>query len=131
MRWFWANRIFGGRLALFALAVQLALSFGHIHREDIFGYGTRERRASRIVGRCSFAAEPGQPLARPSRRLLCHLRDDFFAEFFVRRSGAAAAAAGGLPAHRACRARCGCFHRAATRAFPISRTSDRVTLGRC
>ena len=40
MRWFRANRIFGGRLALFALAVQLALSFGHIHREDIFGYGT-------------------------------------------------------------------------------------------
>lgn len=37
MRWFRANRGFGGRLALFALAVQLYLSFGHIHREDIYG----------------------------------------------------------------------------------------------
>jgi hypothetical protein len=37
MRWFRANRVFGGHLALFALAVQLVLSFGHIHREDIYG----------------------------------------------------------------------------------------------
>jgi hypothetical protein len=37
MRWFRANRILGGRLALFALAVQLFLSFGHIHRDDIYG----------------------------------------------------------------------------------------------
>jgi hypothetical protein len=37
MRWFRANRVFGGRLALFALAMQLVLSFGHIHREDIYG----------------------------------------------------------------------------------------------
>ena len=39
MWWFRANRVFAGRLALFALAVQLVLSFGHIHRSDIFGYG--------------------------------------------------------------------------------------------
>ena len=31
MRWFRTNRICGGRLALFALAVQLILSFGHVH----------------------------------------------------------------------------------------------------
>jgi hypothetical protein len=37
MRWFRTNRKFGGRLALFALALQLYLSFGHIHREDIYG----------------------------------------------------------------------------------------------
>jgi hypothetical protein len=37
MRWFRSNRRFGGRLALFALAVQIVLSFGHIHREDILG----------------------------------------------------------------------------------------------
>ena len=37
MGWFRANRHWGGRLALFALAVQLVLSFGHIHREDIYG----------------------------------------------------------------------------------------------
>src|ERR1700693_3120653 len=37
MRWFRANRMVGGRLALFALALQLVLSFGHIHPEDLFG----------------------------------------------------------------------------------------------
>jgi hypothetical protein len=37
MRWFRTNRRLGGRLALLALAVQIILSFGHIHHEDIFG----------------------------------------------------------------------------------------------
>jgi hypothetical protein len=37
MHWYRQNRRFGGRLALFALAVQLVLSFGHIHIEDIYG----------------------------------------------------------------------------------------------
>ena len=31
------NRRFGSLVALFALAIQLALSFGHIHVEDILG----------------------------------------------------------------------------------------------
>ena len=31
MGWFRSNRIWAGRLALFALALQLALSFGHHH----------------------------------------------------------------------------------------------------
>jgi hypothetical protein len=37
MHWYRENRRFGCRLALFALAVQLVLSFGHIHLEDIYG----------------------------------------------------------------------------------------------
>jgi len=41
MRWFRSNRKAGGRLALFALALQLVLSFGHIHAEDIYGYGAK------------------------------------------------------------------------------------------
>jgi Protein of unknown function (DUF2946) len=36
MRWF-ANKTFGSRLALLALAVQFVLAFGHIHRDDIYG----------------------------------------------------------------------------------------------
>jgi hypothetical protein len=35
MRWIRMNRKWGGRLALFALALQLILSFGHIHAEDL------------------------------------------------------------------------------------------------
>jgi hypothetical protein len=34
---FRAYRKFGGRLALFALAMQFYLSFAHIHPEDIYG----------------------------------------------------------------------------------------------
>ena len=34
MRWFRANRRCGGWLALFALAIQIGLSFGHVHADD-------------------------------------------------------------------------------------------------
>ena len=56
MRWFRANRTFGSRLALFALAVQFVLAFGHIHHEDIYG----SARSALAMA----AAEPGgsQPL---------------------------------------------------------------------
>jgi hypothetical protein len=37
MRWFRANKGLGGRLALFALALQFYLAFGHNHPEDIYG----------------------------------------------------------------------------------------------
>jgi hypothetical protein len=37
MRWFRSNRKTGGRLALFALALQFVLAFGHIHPQDIYG----------------------------------------------------------------------------------------------
>ena len=37
MRWFRANKTFGSRLALLALAVQFVLAFGHIHHDDIYG----------------------------------------------------------------------------------------------
>ncbi len=37
MGWFRANSRWGSRLALFALAVQLFLSLGHIHPDDIYG----------------------------------------------------------------------------------------------
>src|ERR1700722_19674805 len=37
MRWFRANKTFGSRLALFALAVQFVLAFGHTHHEYIYG----------------------------------------------------------------------------------------------
>jgi Protein of unknown function (DUF2946) len=37
MRWLRSNIRGFSRLALFALAVQIALTFGHIHRSDIYG----------------------------------------------------------------------------------------------
>lgn len=37
MNWIRAHKKFGGRLALFALALQAYLSFAHIHPDDIYG----------------------------------------------------------------------------------------------
>jgi hypothetical protein len=37
MGWFRARNKLGGHLALFALAVQFVLAFGHIHPADIYG----------------------------------------------------------------------------------------------
>jgi hypothetical protein len=37
MRWFRSHVRLGSHLALFALALQLVLSFGHVHRKDILG----------------------------------------------------------------------------------------------
>ena len=37
MSWIRTHRRFGGTLALFALALQLALSFGHVHARDFAG----------------------------------------------------------------------------------------------
>jgi Protein of unknown function (DUF2946) len=59
---------FGGRLALFALAVQLVLSFGHIHNEDFYGYGS-PRAASAVAS----AAGHSQP--DPSDRSSGHPDD--------------------------------------------------------
>jgi hypothetical protein len=37
MRWYRSNRKFAGSLALFALALQIMLAFGHIHPRDFAG----------------------------------------------------------------------------------------------
>jgi hypothetical protein len=37
MRWYRSNRKFAGSLALFALALQMMLAFGHIHPRDFVG----------------------------------------------------------------------------------------------
>jgi hypothetical protein len=63
MRWFRANRKFGGRLALFALAVQLALSFGHIHREDIYG-PARPHTATSLSAQSGSQQSPTDPSSK-------------------------------------------------------------------
>ncbi len=65
MRWFRANRSFGGRLALFALALQAYLAFGHIHPDDIYGpVGASLDAAETVVlpsGESVRAIPAGQP----------------------------------------------------------------------
>jgi hypothetical protein len=63
MRWFRTNRIFCGRLALLALAVQFVVSFGHIHREDIFGSA---RAATSIAAAVADVDQPS-PTNHPAK----------------------------------------------------------------
>ena len=70
MRWFRANRTFGGRLALLALAVQFIVAFGHLHRDDIYGF----TRAAAAVA--APVPDGGQPL--PGDRPVKH-GDDYCA----------------------------------------------------
>jgi hypothetical protein len=55
MRWFRANRILGSRLALLALAVQFIVAFGHIHRDDIYGFA---RTAAAIAAPVPGGGQP-------------------------------------------------------------------------
>ncbi|HEY3796013.1 MAG TPA: hypothetical protein VGM09_29675 [Bradyrhizobium sp.] len=63
MRWFRANKTFGSRLALFALAVQFVVAFGHIHRDDIYGSA---RPAAAIAAAAPDGAQP-LPANHPSK----------------------------------------------------------------
>lgn len=58
MRWFRANTTLGGRVALFALALQLVVSFGHIHRDDI--YGAPQAATAANSGRQTPSHQPAQ-----------------------------------------------------------------------
>jgi hypothetical protein len=64
MRWFRANIRFGSRLALFALAVQVVLSFGHVHFSDLGGTASANAVvASGVDGPIKKA--PGHPPGTP------------------------------------------------------------------
>ena len=81
MRWFRAYRKFGGRLALFALALQFYLSFAHIHPDDIYGpvgQALSVAEAVNLPARNSFKADSRRPAVVQRRRAVPDLRDDLF-----------------------------------------------------
>ena len=53
MHWVRSNRRFGSWAALFALAIQLVLSFGHIHLEDFQGSSAAVALAVAGATQCS------------------------------------------------------------------------------
>jgi hypothetical protein len=59
MRWFRAKLKAGARLALFALTVQIALSFGHIHLGNF-------RRAVPSLASASTQSTPSAPRQQPA-----------------------------------------------------------------
>ena len=60
MRWFRTERRLGSLLALFALAVQLVLSFGHVHLDGVRG----ETTSTIAVG--SNVSTPPSPAQHPA-----------------------------------------------------------------
>lgn len=52
---------FGARLALFALALQLVLSFGHIHPEDLVGAAAAGTHAVAAGQQAGHAPKPSAP----------------------------------------------------------------------
>ena len=81
---FRAYRKFGGRLALFALALQFYLSFAHIHPDDIYGpVAKRCITTVNLPAAKSFKSIPeGQPWYSsntlcPSQTILFFLSSDF------------------------------------------------------
>jgi hypothetical protein len=67
MRWFRANARSSGKLALFAMALQFALSFAHIHPEDIYGARATIAAATHAASAAVAKAEKPQP-AGPSSK---------------------------------------------------------------
>ena len=68
MRWVRANLWIGSRRALFALALQMVLSFSHVHLDDL-NTGLRSAATVHSDGQ-SGDASGNQPSA-PNRELLC------------------------------------------------------------
>ena len=64
MRWFRGKRRWGSYGALFALALQLALSFGHVHLDDLALGNTATVAAQQ-------ASEPGAPSGTVPDRDVC------------------------------------------------------------
>lgn len=60
MHWFRSRRWIGGSLALLALAIQLGVSFGHVHERGLLPGGHGNASASRLVGASPQA--PNKPV---------------------------------------------------------------------
>src|SRR3974390_510348 len=69
MRWIRMNRQLGARLALFALALQLVLSFGHIHAEDL-GIAARANATSIAHNLANGDGSP-PPQDQDDRHVVC------------------------------------------------------------
>jgi hypothetical protein len=61
MHWFRSHVRFGARLALFALAVQIVLSFGHVHAKDLVPAAPGSTLAS-------TSGHAGAPAPAPNRK---------------------------------------------------------------
>lgn len=64
MHWFRTNRRFGSWCALFAIAIQVIVSFGHAHRIDSFRGGELLTQAAQALNGQS-KIQPDDPASKP------------------------------------------------------------------
>jgi hypothetical protein len=80
MRWFRSHAKLGSWLALSALALQLALSFGHIHLKDLLGPADEP---SGLVTAALAAQSPAQEAAVPPSDRAPHQHEDEYCAIYA------------------------------------------------
>jgi hypothetical protein len=71
MQWFRSKRWIGGSLALLALAIQLGVSFGHIHERDLLPGGHGNAWASQLAGASRQAPSTPSHPSDPDACAIC------------------------------------------------------------
>jgi hypothetical protein len=81
MRWFRLHARLGSWLALSALALQLALSFGHIHRKDVLGQA--DASIGPVIAALAPEPEAQEPAAPPADRASHEHEDEYCAIYAI------------------------------------------------
>jgi hypothetical protein len=81
MRWFRSHARLGSWLALSALALQLALSFGHIHRKDVLGQA--DASSGPVIAALAPEPEAQEPAAPPADRASHEHEDEYCAIYAI------------------------------------------------
>jgi hypothetical protein len=105
MRWFRSHARLGSWLALSALALQLALSFGHIHRKDVLGQA--DASIGPVIAALAPEPEAQEPAAPPADRASHEHEDEYCAIYAIN-------------------SLIGCSQTAAPPAVPLPPVADRV-----
>ena len=81
MRWFQSHARLGSWLALSALALQLALSFGHIHYKDVLGQA--DASSGPVIAALAPEPEAQEPAAPPADRASHEHEDEYCAIYAI------------------------------------------------
>ena len=105
MRWFRSHARLGSWLALSALALQVALSFGHIHHKDVLGQA--DASSGPVIAALAPEPEAQEPAAPPADRASHEHEDEYCAIYAIN-------------------SLIGCSQTAAPPAVPLPPIADRV-----
>ena len=81
MRWFRSHARLGSWLALSALALQVALSFGHIHHKDVLGQA--DASSGPVIAALAPEPDAQEPAAAPADRASHEHEDEYCAIYAI------------------------------------------------